>query len=187
MRLNAPLSSPSLQTPKVGLNGFWDPNGAVGVHIHCRGLGPDGLKGPFQLKRLYSSSGVLFDFLIGRLSWLLIQAFLMLCLQLTQRLARLPERNCPDLWKICPLKVWILDAECHQNELGRLQLGWNPIESTIRIDKWNTGVSVTKKPLMLFSVAQQRENKQTKTPQNSTENKFFMRNISTLLCRESSI
>lgn len=34
---------------------------------------------------------------------------------------------------------------------------------------------------MLFSVAQQGENKQTKTPQNPIENKFFIRNVSALL------
>lgn len=36
----------------------WDselPDRAVGVHVHCRGVGQMVFKGPFQLKRFYDS------------------------------------------------------------------------------------------------------------------------------------
>jgi len=35
--------APSLETPKVRLDGLWAPDGVVGVPLCCRGVGPDGL------------------------------------------------------------------------------------------------------------------------------------------------
>jgi len=40
---------------RSGWTGLRAPDGAVGVPAYCRGVGPDGLKGPFQLKQLYDS------------------------------------------------------------------------------------------------------------------------------------
>lgn len=44
--------SPTLETSKVRLEGLSAPDVAVGVPVHCRGVGPDGLKGPFQLRKM---------------------------------------------------------------------------------------------------------------------------------------
>jgi len=35
--------APSLETPKVRLDGLWAPDQGVGVPVHCRGVGPEGI------------------------------------------------------------------------------------------------------------------------------------------------
>ena len=40
-----------MQTPKVRLDGALSTDGAVGVPVHCRGFGPDGLEGSLPTQK----------------------------------------------------------------------------------------------------------------------------------------
>ena len=44
--------APSLQTAKVKLDGAVSTDGAVGVPVQCRGVGPDGLEGSLPTLRV---------------------------------------------------------------------------------------------------------------------------------------
>jgi len=49
------VEAPSLETPRVRLDGALSTDAAVGVPAHCRGLEKMAFKGPFQLKPFYYS------------------------------------------------------------------------------------------------------------------------------------
>ena len=46
------VDAPSLQTPKVRLDGLWAPAGAVGVPVHCREVGLSGLYRSFPTQTI---------------------------------------------------------------------------------------------------------------------------------------
>ena len=49
------MDAPSLQTPKVGLDGAVSTDGAVGVPVHCREWDQMAFKGFFPFEPLYDS------------------------------------------------------------------------------------------------------------------------------------